>query len=256
MYNEMETYLETINWTNRLKRELPTIEEIINTFPQKKRLRILDLGCGPGIHLTQLAKNYPAHEFEGIDISEDSIKYAQSAIKDSNSEISFSKKDFVKEPICEQKFDVIYSLGNSISLMWGEYLPTETFKKISESLNNGGRLFFQILNSENPRKGYWTSKIVHSKDGYEIFTSKRFDPDLTTHIQHVDFITFYKKAAEEKFSQKVNTSSWYLPSTEELKNILREYEFSEIIFWDSYEKSPLRPKESDSLLCYATKTVI
>lgn len=250
----METYLETINWTKRLAKELPVIEELINSFPQEKQLKILDLGCGPGIHLTQLAKNYPMHEFVGIDISEDSIKYAQATVSDANSNICFSIVDFVKDQTFLEKFDVIYSLGNSISLMWGDKLPTMTFEKISASLKEGGQLFFQILNSENPRRGYWTSKIIHTKADFNIFTSKRFDPDLTAHIQHVDFITFYKTEAEEKYSQKVNTSSWYLPSTDELKQILIKQGFLKIILWESYDKSPLRPKESDSLLCRATKS--
>lgn len=48
------------------------------------RLKILDLGSGPGIISLELAKRYPNCKIFGIDISENQIKYAQIEAKKHN----------------------------------------------------------------------------------------------------------------------------------------------------------------------------
>ncbi|MHA1475666.1 MAG: hypothetical protein ACTSQ5_10820 [Promethearchaeota archaeon] len=69
MYQNIEIYLKIIDWDKRLQREIPVLKEIINSITSnksKKPLKILDIGCGPGIHLLELAKSYPAIHFGGF----------------------------------------------------------------------------------------------------------------------------------------------------------------------------------------------
>ncbi len=138
-------------------------------------------------------------------------------------------------------------------MIWGKSSIEILLRKISENLHENGILFFQILNGDNPRKGYKKSKIIQISDGIEVFTMKRFEPDLSQNILKVEFISFIKKLEDKNYDHQVKSSVWQLISTKELEKILQKYGFLDIIFWENYSKAPLQPKESDSLLCVAKK---
>jgi SAM-dependent methyltransferase len=257
MYQNIEIYLKIIDWDKRLQREIPVLKEIINSIPSskpKKPLKILDIGCGPGIHLLELAKNYPDHNFYGIDYDFDMIQYAIEKSKPEANHLQYISGDVLSDSILiNNKFDFIFSLGNSLSLIWGKSSSESLLQKISENLNENGVLFFQILNSDNPRKGYKKSKIIQISDGMEVFTMKRFEPDLTQNILKVEFISFIKKLEDNNYEHQVKSSVWQLISKNELEKILQKNGFSDLVFWENYSKAPLQLKTSDSLLCIAKK---
>nr|MDO8118716.1 class I SAM-dependent methyltransferase [Candidatus Sigynarchaeota archaeon] len=78
MFDTVDVYVRTIDWDARLARELPHVEALIqeheasNTRPA----RVLDIGCGPGFHLVELAKRHPSAAFTGIDIDNAMIMHA------------------------------------------------------------------------------------------------------------------------------------------------------------------------------------
>ncbi|MHA1511369.1 MAG: class I SAM-dependent methyltransferase [Promethearchaeota archaeon] len=257
MYQNIEIYLKIIDWDKRLQREIPVLKEIINSITSnksKKPLKILDIGCGPGIHLLELAKSYPDHNFYGIDYDFEMIQYATKESKPEAHHLQYISGDFLSDSfLINNNFDFIFSLGNSLTLIWGISSIENLFRKISENLNENGVLFFQILNGDNPRKGYKKSKIIQISDGKEVFTMKRFEPDLSQNILKVEFISFIKKLEDKNYEHQVKSSVWQLISTKELEKILQKSGFSDIIFWENYSKSPLQPKLSDSLLCVAKK---
>ena len=257
MYQNIEIYLKIIDWGKRLQREIPVLQEIINSIlskKPKKTLKILDIGCGPGIHLLELAKKYPDHNFYGIDHDFDMIQYAIEQSKPEAHHLQYISGDVLSDSFLDNNnFDFIFSLGNSLTLIWGKSSIESLFRKISENLTENGVLFFQILNGDNPRKGYKKSKIIQISDGMEVFIMKRFEPDLTQNILKVEFISFMKKLGDKNYEHQVKSSVWQLVSTRELENILNENGFSDIKFWENCSKSPLQPETSDSLLCVAKK---
>lgn len=254
MYQNIEIYLKTIDWDKRLKREIPVLKEILDSIPSKKTLRILDIGCGPGIHLLELAKNYPEYSFYGIDRDFDMIQYAITKSASEAHHLQYISGDVLSDSfLINNKFDFIFSLGNSLSLIWGESSIESLLGKISESLNEKGILFFQILNSDNPRTGYKKSKIIQISEGMEVFTMKRFEPVLSQKILKVEFISFIKKKEDKNYEHQVKSSVWQLISMNDLENILQNRGFSDVKFWENYSKAPLQPKTSDSLLCFAKK---
>ncbi len=257
MYQNIEIYLKIIDWDKRLQREIPVLEEIMNSIPpknNKKPLKILDIGCGPGIHLLELAKKYPNYSFFGIDRDFDMIEYAISESKSDAHHLQYISGDVLSDSfLINNKFDFIFSLGNSLSLIWGESSIESLIGKISKSLNEDGMLFFQILNSDNPREGYKKSKIIQISDDQEVFTMKRFEPDFSQSILKVEFISFIKKKEDESFKHQVKSSVWQLISMSDLDNLLHKNGFSDLKFWENYSKVPLQLKTSDSLLCCAKK---
>ncbi|QEE16087.2 class I SAM-dependent methyltransferase [Promethearchaeum syntrophicum] len=257
MYQNIEIYLKIIDWDKRLRREMPVLKEIINSIHHKnnkKPLRILDIGCGPGIHLLELAKKYPDYNFYGIDRDLNMIEYAISESKAEARHLKYISGDVLSDSfLINNKFDFIFSLGNSLSLIWGESSIENLLGRISESLNKDGMLFFQILNSDNPRKGYKKSNIIQISDDQEVFTMKRFEPDFSQNILKVEFISFIKKKGDENYEHQVKSSVWKLISMKDLEKILKKIGFSDIRFWENYLKAPLKLKTSDSLICKAKK---
>ena len=249
MYEKVETYIKTIDWDKRLQREIPLLKESIDHLSSESPLNILDIGCGPGKHLMHLAKEYPQHYFYGFDKNTGFIQYALDHRQKSQQNLHFFDLDFWKSDFSQfPKFDFIYSLGNSLMLIWGENGPKLLFTQIENMMKPTCALFFQILNSEKPRDGYKISKIMESTEGLEYFTMKRFDPDLKAKMMNVEFLTLFKKKNETKYSIEKNLSAWVLVSRQDLEEILRNLGFEEINFWENYTKSPLNPDSSDSLL--------
>ena len=257
MYQNIEIYLKIIDWDKRLQREIPVLKEIINSISSrqpKKTLKILDIGCGPGIHLLELAKIYPDYSFYGIDHDNNMIEYAINEANSDKHHLQYISGDVLSDPFLDNNnFDFIFSLGNSLTLIWGKSSIESLLRKISENLKENGVLFFQILNGDNPRKGYKKSKIIQISDNKEIFTMKRFEPDFEQNILKVEFISFIKKIEDKNYEHQVKSSVWQLISTKELEKILQKNGFFDIIFWENYSKAPLQPETSDSLLCIAKK---
>lgn len=261
MYKNIMSYLKTINWTKRLERELPFLQDLMAKIPQKtpkNKISVLDLGCGPGKHLEELAQIFPDYQFSGVDLNSEMIAYAEEQANLHNRNIIYYASDFLANTdmaLDQTRYDMIYSLGNSFALIWGNVpaSPEQLISKVSQILKPGGLLFFQILNSENPRKGYWKSKITNISETHEVFTLKRFEPDLPTNRMHVEFISFTRNLTENTFNHEVKTSSWPLITTEEISSILHKHGFMDVQFWENYKKTPLNPSTSESRLCFARK---
>jgi len=261
MYKNILSYLKTINWTKRLSREIPLLFDFINSFSpntSKKKISVLDLGCGPGKHLQELYQKCPDCHFSGVDLNPDMIEYAKDQAKLHDRNISYHMGNFLSDMVLDQDtdtFDLIYSLGNSFALIWGNTpaSPEQLIYKVSQHLNPGGILFFQILNSENPRNGYWKSKITTISETQEVFTLKRFEPDLSTNRMNVEFVSFTRNLTENSFTHDVKTSSWPLITTDEITTILHKHGFTEVQFWENYRKTPLNPSTGESRLCFARK---
>ncbi|MHA1776755.1 MAG: class I SAM-dependent methyltransferase [Promethearchaeota archaeon] len=254
-----EIYLQTINWQKRLRREIPILKEICeqkNTT--QKQIRILDLGCGLGKHLTELAKYFPKAELVGIDLSSEMIQLAQKLLISFDwaisSQINFHAGDFFSQsPSNFGKFDFIYSLGNSILLMLEDHKPLELFSRINQFLAPNGLLFFQILNNSKPRKGYVPSPICHTQEGDNFYTIKRFDPNLHQNQMEVEFVEVYQKKNRSKPEVKAHKSFWPLISNSEIAKILSSFNLEILETWGSYNKIPFSSSKHDSLLLLAQK---
>ncbi|MHA1746668.1 MAG: class I SAM-dependent methyltransferase [Promethearchaeota archaeon] len=259
MYKNILSYLKTINWTKRMELEIPLLTDFLSSIgsnTSKNKITVLDLGCGPGKHLQKLCQIFPDYHFSGVDLSQGMIDYAKDQARQHNYNISYYANDFLADiELNPATFDMIYSLGNSFALIWGNIpaSPKQLIAKVSHHLKPGGILFFQILNSDNPRNGYWKSKITKISETQEVFTLKRFEPDLSTKRMSVEFVSFTRNLTENSFTHDVKTSSWPLITTDEITTILHKHGFTEVQFWENYRKTPLNPSTGESRLCFARK---
>ena len=117
MSGEKKLFYKMVTWQKRLEREIPFFKEILEGS-EKKHPLILDIGCGAGHHLIELA--YNNFKGVGIDISPESIEIAKKQAKHRNVD---DKLDFIvadmrdfQEQIGTKKFDLVLCLGNSLSI--------------------------------------------------------------------------------------------------------------------------------------------
>lgn len=99
--------------------------------------KILEAGCGIGAQTVILAGKNPASQFISIDISEDSLNRAQTAVKTEQlTNVSFRKADIFDLPFAGESFDHI------IVCFVLEHLPEplDALKKLKHVLKPGGTL--------------------------------------------------------------------------------------------------------------------
>jgi ubiquinone/menaquinone biosynthesis C-methylase UbiE len=88
----------------------PIWNEMINAT---KPMRILDIGCGDGVHLAVLDKHgLGSHHYCGVDFSLNAVRQAQSRSYSNEANIiNFQVGNALSLPFCSNSFDVVFSYG-------------------------------------------------------------------------------------------------------------------------------------------------
>lgn len=252
----VKNYVMSVNWSKRLDKEIPFLT---NLFNNHNFTEILDFGCGPGIHATYIAKMYEKFHITGFDIDENMLAYAKEhSISEKLPNLSFLQGNFLGsdsdslDPL-KEKFDVVYSLGNALMIIWSNNdLPiVEIFKKLSYFIKPRGGLFFQILNSDHPRNGFIVSKISKTENGENQIQVKHFKPVEEKLLTSFSIFKWQSDGSEMKISDASDGFLKLVP-LEELKKDMEKAGFSNFTFYENYDGKPLQ-SDSDALMCFAIK---
>lgn len=168
-------------------------DKLISELTLKGNEHILDLGCGDGKLTADLAEFVPNGLVLGIDASQGMIDAAKQ--KKSNN-LQFKLLDINELPLLSDKFDVIFS---NATLHW-----IKNHQKLWENV-------FSFLNPEG---------IV------------RFNFAADGNCSH--FLKVIKEAmALDEYKQYFIDFEWpwYMPTLDDYKNILKNYNFSELNIW-------------------------
>ena len=143
----------------RLKPEL--LDLFINS---KKKLKVLDYGCGEGSNIHYLIKKH-GYDGYGVDISESSIKNCQKKINKKK----FKFIDFdvnQNDNFFNKKFDLIIS----IQVLY--YLNDIDLKNrlisLNEMLKPGGYVFFTMMGTKNEYYKYFCDKRKSNDGLYKV----------------------------------------------------------------------------------------
>ena len=126
----------------------PSIEntlEFIIKFCNRPEMKILDLGCGPGIYTEKLSLK--GHHVTGIDFSKNSIRYAAQRASEKQLDINYICQDYL-EINYQDQFDLIMLIYTD----FGVLIPEERDKLLSlihAALKPGGIFIFDVLNDRN-----------------------------------------------------------------------------------------------------------
>ncbi len=242
-----DIYNLLINWPKRLSTEIPFLTDIIQDRLSIKSA-LLSIGCGTGQHLFELQNHYDC-SITGLDIDESMIEKA----KQRASTIKFIVADFLdNDTLRNTKFDVIFSLGNSIGLIAsasGSY--DQVVKKLGSHLTSTSILIFQILNTVKERNNWSAPRQVRTKSGEYVFlrgftTTKRFI--------HPEIITLFRTNEEEEFQLKT-TGKANIPriSVEEMTLLLQQADFTNIRVYGDYNKGPFNADSSSDMIFIAER---
>jgi len=111
--------------------------------------RLLEVGCGEGLLLAQLIKAFPGLEVWGVDGWQEILSRARKRLDGIRSGVSLQKADAADLPFEDGFFDAVVCVN--------VFFNMESIRKVSSTLNEiarvckrGGRIVFDIRNSQNP----------------------------------------------------------------------------------------------------------
>jgi SAM-dependent methyltransferase len=128
------------------------------------RLKILDLGCGPGLYAEELALR--GHAVTGIDISANSIDYAKSQAQNKKLDINYLCQDYTRLMSTDGQYDLVI-------LVYADFCPLlpdqrgNLLNGVKNALKPGGLFIFDFTNDANlenklspknweiSQKGFW-----------------------------------------------------------------------------------------------------
>ncbi|MFY7811521.1 MAG: class I SAM-dependent methyltransferase [Flavobacterium sp.] len=117
------------------------IDNLTHYLSLEKGSKILDLACGKGRHSLYL--NELGYEVTGLDLSENSIKFAQ---KYENESLKFAIHD-MRKPY-HGKFDAVLNLFTSFGYFDTEEEHLSTLENIKNNVNENGLAVLDFLNIE------------------------------------------------------------------------------------------------------------
>ena len=127
-------------------RKMSTIQKtagwISDLLKGKSKLKILDLGCGPGLYSEIFAKK--GHSVTGVDISENSIAYAQKSAREQGLDIEYINADYLEFEPEKDKFDLVLLIYTDLGVL----LPHDRdilLKMIYSTMKQGGVFIFDVL---------------------------------------------------------------------------------------------------------------
>lgn len=114
------------------------IDKILPRLPQKKNMRILDIGCGPGFFSIMMAQH--GYQVTGIDYSEQMLMHARENAKDIIPDIAdsitFRQMDAQNLEFEDNSFDTILSRN----LTWDLEHPVKAYQEWLRVLRPGGKI--------------------------------------------------------------------------------------------------------------------
>ncbi len=192
--------------------------------------RILDLGCGPGLYTSRLARL--GHHCVGIDFSPASIAYAREQAEEAGLKCTYLEQD-----IRTANYGAEYRLVMSIFGEFNVFRPEEAkgiLTKACRALTPNGFLLLEphafdtvVEIGSRPSSWYSTEKGLFSSEPHLCLQESFWDADHNVAIERYYVID----AATGKVT--FNSSSMQAYTNKEYRSLLAECGFGEVTFFPS-----------------------
>lgn len=199
-----------------------TVDWILSQTNEEK-LKILDLGCGPGLYSEILAQK--GHQVTGVDFSKNSIEYASNEAKKKQLDINYLNQDYTKLVLPENEFDLVLLIFTD----FGPLLPDQReqlLEKVKSVLKPGGLFIFDVVNDNNikgklsPKSWEVTENGFWSEQPYLYLTE--------SHLYEDEKVVLYQHIVIEDTTTKIYRFWIHLFSDDDLGKVLEKHSFEDI----------------------------
>jgi ubiquinone/menaquinone biosynthesis C-methylase UbiE len=163
---------------------------LLKQYETDSTLNILDVGCGDGATELYFQQYFPNWKIDGIDISSESIKFAQ---RRDLTNSTFQVYDSFKFPFKEDSFDRVFIAGVLHHIAFNQH--NLLVKEIFRVLKKNGKLFLYEHNPLNPITRHLVNTCVFDKNAkllYPWYTKKILQRNKLKPIFH-QYIIFFPR---------------------------------------------------------------
>ncbi len=227
-YDELaDDYDSMTQFEKRFEREEPAFKKFVEQYHLKK---VLDAGCGTGFHSILLAKL--GCEVTAVDVSEKMLVQLKNNASKYGVSVKTVQASFLNiTEYVSSDYDAVFCMGNSLPHLLNIDEIDSALKNFNSVLNEGGKLFLQILNYTrilNEKKKIQSVREVGGKTYIRYYDY--FDTHIEFNIRSSDVIhnsiklfPMTKSLLEARiqstlFSKTKFYGSIFLESYEELKS--------------------------------------
>jgi len=211
-------------------RKEKTINKTINWILEKTKknnLKILDLGCGPGLYSQLLAKK--GHSVTGIDFSEHSINYAINSAKKNNLEIEYRKLNYL-ELEDQEKYDLVILIYTD----FGVLSPLDRsilLSNIHKALKPGGLFLFDVLKDNQLDQRVTPNSWEMSENGF--WRDQPYMALSNSFLYPEEKVVLYQHCVIEENRFETYRFWTHFFSNEDLKNILTRNNLGNVEFYEN-----------------------
>lgn len=255
-------YDSIIDWKTRLAKEIP---DLVTLFRKAKVRRILDVGCGTGMHCITLAKE--GFEVVGLDRSGRMIYTANKNMRDLGDDVKkklyFVNHEYISlDRVFKEKFDAVIFMGTGLA---HDANPTKTVVEINKVLNKKAMIVCQLANFDkviNAKRRLFDFHIRAAADvaNEEEYTFLRFYDPKENGLYTLNISVFARSNKKWRF-KGMHAVSVHPLTRERMTALFRKLSFSKIayyggeegFFYDYLFRKPFKPAESDVLTVVARR---
>lgn len=125
---------------------IKTADWILGKKQTEGSLKILDLGCGPGLYSEYFAQK--GHKVTGVDISKTSIEYAKESAARQNLDIKYFQANYLETVFAVEEYDLAVLIYTDFSVL-NPQEQQQLLHSIYKTLKTGGTLILDVLNDNN-----------------------------------------------------------------------------------------------------------
>jgi ubiquinone/menaquinone biosynthesis C-methylase UbiE len=164
---------------------IPPITEYVRAVGDATQVKLLDIGCGTGRTLHQIARSHPTMRLHGVDLSPAYIRYARKVLGDVG-ELTLAVENAEALPWADATFDIVTSV-----YMFHE-LPRNARRNVVREMlrvvKPGGLVV--IEDSAQPSESPELAQVLHDfpRDFHEPFYEDYLEDDLGRLLEEVGFV--------------------------------------------------------------------
>lgn len=208
------------------KGEAEYISKLINRFLKKDKAEtsVLDLACGTGKHLFELAsEGYGS--LSGSDISSSMIEIARKNATAKGKNVTFYNHSFQESDKISSRFDIVLSMFSAFNYLTTYADQSKTLNNISTLLNHGGLFIFDYWNGCAVTEMYSPVKVLRKSEGSaEILRISETKLNLIEQSATVKFnCNYFQDNKRMADFQETHHLHYYYFS--EMRNLLESHQF-------------------------------